>query len=141
MVTNVTPLEAKRLLDDEGYTYLDVRTVEEFEAGHPSGAFNVPVAHAGMAPNGEFVPVVEAAFEKDALLVVGCKSGGRSARAAEILASRGYSNVVNMDGGFHGRFSPFGTIAQAGWVQEGLPTETTDEDRSYEALRAKATGA
>jgi rhodanese-related sulfurtransferase len=138
MVANVTPAEAKRLIDDEGYAYLDVRTVEEFDAGHPAGAYNVPIVHAGMTPNGEFVSVVEAAFPKDAHLVVGCKSGGRSARAAEILASRGYENVVNMDGGFHGRFSPFGELAQSGWAQEGLPTETTSDERNYQALRDRS---
>src|SRR5687767_13989883 len=100
MVSNVTPTEAKRLIDDEGYTYLDVRTVEEFDGGHPAGAYNVPVVHAGMLPNGEFVAVVEATFPKDARLVVGCQSGGRSARAAALLASCGYEHVVNMDGGF-----------------------------------------
>lgn len=135
MVSNVTPSEAKRLIDDEGYAYLDVRTVEEFDAGHPAGAYNVPVVHAGMSPNGEFASVVEATFAKDTRLVVGCKSGGRSARAAEILASRGYEHVVNMDGGFHGRFSPFGELAQAGWSQEGLPVESSSADRNYEVLR------
>src|SRR3954453_18841208 len=99
MYKNVTPAEAKRLIDEEGYRYVDVRTEEEFEAGHPAGAVNVPVAFAGMRPNREFVGVVEANFPKDAKLVLGCKSGGRSARAAEMLVDSGYASVVNMDGG------------------------------------------
>src|SRR3990172_5662980 len=40
---NVTPVEAKRRIETQGYVYLDVRTVPEYEAGHPSGALNVPV--------------------------------------------------------------------------------------------------
>ena len=138
MVSNVNPVEAKRLIDEEGYEYLDVRTVEEFDAGHPAGAYNVPVAHTGMVPNGEFVAVVESVFPRDAKLVLGCKSGGRSARAAEMLAARGYEHVVNMDGGFHGRFGPMGNVAQTGWVDEGLPTETEGSERGYQALRERS---
>ena len=36
-ITSVTPREAKRLVDEEGYTYVDVRSVPEFEQGHPAG--------------------------------------------------------------------------------------------------------
>ncbi len=39
----IVPEEAKALLDSgQGYTYLDVRTVEEFDEGHVQGAKNVP---------------------------------------------------------------------------------------------------
>jgi rhodanese-related sulfurtransferase len=137
MVKNVTPTEAKRMIDDEGYEYLDVRSVEEYEEGHPAGAYNVPLLHAGMVANPEFAAVVERSFPTSAKLVVGCKSGGRSSRAAELLASRGYEHVVNVDGGFHGRYTPFGSLAQAGWVDEGLPAETESRDRDYDTLRGR----
>jgi rhodanese-related sulfurtransferase len=138
VIRNVTPKEAKRLIDEEGYRYLDVRTVEEFAAGHPEGAVNVPVAFGGMRPNPDFVPVVEANFARDEKLVLGCKSGGRSARAAEMLASAGYSNVVNMDGGFLGRYAPTGALAQPGWSDEGLPTsEENGDGTSYTSLAAR----
>ncbi len=42
-ITRLPPDEAKAKLD-EGFTYVDVRTEEEFEEGHPEGAVNVPVA-------------------------------------------------------------------------------------------------
>lgn len=42
-LTRISPQEASQKLA-EGWTYVDVRTVEEFEAGHPPGAVNVPIA-------------------------------------------------------------------------------------------------
>jgi rhodanese-related sulfurtransferase len=43
MPRRVSPQEAKDLMDKEGYVYVDVRSIPEFEAGHPAGAFNVPI--------------------------------------------------------------------------------------------------
>jgi rhodanese-related sulfurtransferase len=138
MYKTVTPAEAKELVD-EGYTYVDVRSVGEFDEGHPEGAANVPLLHAGMVPNERFLEVMEANYPKDARLVVGCKSGGRSARAAEMLTSAGYTDVVNMDGGFHGRYGPAGNLVQEGWEQAGFPVSTEDdESMSYEGLEKRA---
>ena len=53
MVKRVTPPEADALLA-QGWTYLDVRSIPEFEGGHPAGAANVPLLHmqgGRMAPN------------------------------------------------------------------------------------------
>src|SRR5258705_1436335 len=89
MLQRISPQDAKRLMADEGYTYVDVRSIPEFEAGHPAGAANVPLLHrgpAGMTPNPEFLTVMMACFAKDAKLVVGCQGGGRAMRAADELA-------------------------------------------------------
>ena len=94
--SRISPAEAYAKMTDEAHAYVDVRTEEEFAAGHPAGAFNVPVmitAAAGLAPNPEFVAVVERAFAKDAPIIVGCKMGGRSARAARELALAGFTRV------------------------------------------------
>ena len=67
MVKRVLPKEAAALLA-EGWAYLDVRSIPEFEQGHPPGAANVPLLHARggrMAPNPDFQSVVEASFAKD----------------------------------------------------------------------------
>src|SRR5215207_5144494 len=100
----VTPQEAFELMkNDEGYIYLDVRSVPEFDAGHPQGAINIPLMHytpsTGMYPNQEFNSVVEGNISKDAKLVVGCKSGARSAQACQILGQMGYANLANVRGG------------------------------------------
>jgi rhodanese-related sulfurtransferase len=128
---------------DPEYIYLDVRSVPEFEAGHPPGAINIPLLHftpgAGMSPNQEFISVVEAALPKDAKLVIGCKSGGRSARACDVMSQMGYTNVANVRGGFVGAMDNFGRVTEPGWSMRNLPTctECTDAAR-YETLATKA---
>jgi rhodanese-related sulfurtransferase len=125
MAKRVTPPEAAELLK-QGWRYLDVRSIPEFEDGHPTGAANIPLLHlqAGrMVPNPDFQRVVEANFEKGAPLVIGCKSGGRSAQAAALLEAAGYTQVVDMRGGFGGERDGMGRTAVAGWAEAGLPVD------------------
>jgi rhodanese-related sulfurtransferase len=127
---------------NSGAAYLDVRSIPEFEQGHPEGAFNVPLMHVDpetrqMRPNPQFLDVVRANFPTDTQLVIGCQMGGRSAKAAEILASAGYRDVANVLGG-DGGAPQFG---HAGWVQAGLPVATKPTaDRDYTALSARSRG-
>jgi rhodanese-related sulfurtransferase len=135
-VRRISPEEARRLMDEEGYAYLDVRSIPEFEAGHPRGAYNVPLLHAaagGMTPNLDFMAVMEKSFPKDAKLVVGCKSGGRSLQAVTLLAGAGYSNVVDQKAGFEGS-----GISEPGWRPKQLPVEIeAPADHTYDSLRSK----
>jgi rhodanese-related sulfurtransferase len=143
MVKRVTPIEADALLK-EGWVYLDVRSIPEFEGGHPTGAANIPLLHmAGgrMAPNPSFQAVVAANYPKDAKIVVGCKAGGRSLQAATLMEAAGYTSVVDMRGGFGGERDNFGRVAVAGWAEAGLPVEqTAPEDKTYAALEKRAAG-
>lgn len=138
----VSPKEAQELIEREGYVYVDVRSVPEYEGGHPSGSYNVPVAHAspgGMQPNPDFVRVMEASFPKDAKLVLGCMSGNRSMRAAGALEQAGYTDVVDQRAGWGGAKDPFGRVTEPGWSAAGLPTATgPDAERGYDALKKKA---
>ncbi len=145
-VSEITPNEAKRLLDgDPGYVYLDVRTVGEFTLGHVPDALNIPVAQVNretglMEMNADFLPVVGANITKETLVIVGCKSGGRSARAARLMQGAGYLNVFNMAGGYSGRKAPTGEIIHPGWSTLGLPTQAGGGDASsYASLRGKTT--
>jgi rhodanese-related sulfurtransferase len=127
---------------DPEYVYLDVRSVPEFEAGHAPGAINIPIMHftpgTGMSPNQEFTAVVEAALPKDAKLVIGCKSGGRSARACDVMSQMGYTNVANIRGGFVGAMDNFGRVTEPGWSMLNLPTCTEcSSEAGYEALAKK----
>lgn len=139
-VKRISPEEARGLVDEQGYAYLDVRSIPEFEAGHPQGAYNVPLAHlgpAGMTPNFDFLTVVQKTFPKDSKLVVGCKSGGRSLQAAAVLLSSGYTNVIDQRAGFTGGLDPSGR-PEAGWGPKGLPSAAQAEPgRSYEELKAR----
>lgn len=125
-----------------GAVYLDVRSIPEFEQGHPAGAFNVPLLHLDpasgqMRPNPDFLPVVRANFPPDTAMVIGCKMGGRSQQACELLSSAGYHDVANVMGGFSG--AP--QMGMKGWAQEGLPVDTTASPaHDYGALQKKASG-
>jgi rhodanese-related sulfurtransferase len=136
----IVPKEAAALLA-EGWAYLDVRSIPEFDEGHPAGASNVPLLHfqgGRMAPNPEFQRVVEANFPKDAKIVVGCKAGGRSLQAATLMEAAGYTSVVDMRGGYHGERDPFGRANTPGWLAEGLPVETAPPpEKTYATLSKK----
>jgi len=140
----VPPAEAKRLMDDEGYVYVDVRSEPEFDAGHPAGAFNVPISRAtgaggALEPNPDFLPVMKAAFPLDAKLVLGCRSGGRSLKALRALQDAGFTQLVDRRAGYEGPTDAFGQRTEDGWGHTGLPTATAPEPgRDYAALAAKA---
>ncbi len=128
-IEQINPTIAAERMKDAGHpaTYLDVRTVEEYEAGHPAGAYNVPVMvrdeTGQMGPNPNFQRDVEKLFPKNKKLVVGCMAGGRSQRACQILQTGGYESLANVQGGFGGARDPSGQIVVKGWSQEGLPVE------------------
>ena len=140
-VTRISPKEAHEKMG-EGYTYVDVRTEEEFAQGHPEGALNVPIMVAGgmgMAPNPDFPKVMAASFAKDAKIVVGCKAGGRSMKAAQVLTQEGFTEVLDQRAGWDGARSEFGQIAELGWSGAGLPKESgAPEGRAYKDLKKKA---
>jgi rhodanese-related sulfurtransferase len=140
-IQRVSPKEAQQLVDQKGYTYVDVRSEPEYGAGHPTGSLNVPIMHAGaggMTPNPDFIAVMSALFPKDAKLVVGCKAGGRSLRAAEMLAAAGFTSVVDQRAGWEGPRDAFGSITEPGWQPAGLPTETSTPGGTYAELVKKA---
>lgn len=122
---NITPKEAFEKMK-EGFVYLDVRTEEEFKEGHAKGAINIPIfvmGVAGRAMNPDFINEVKKQFPTETKLVIGCRSGGRSAKACELLGAQGYTVLFNIDGGFVGRPDPVGGWAQPGWQACGLPCE------------------
>lgn len=91
-VRNITPEEAKKRLDSEKDIILvDVRTVEEYEAGHIKDAILMPVDSIK-------VEAVKNLKDKDATIFVYCRSGSRSATAANILIEQGYKIVYDLGG-------------------------------------------
>lgn len=83
----VAPAQAKALVQ-EGAKLIDVRSRAEFAGGHIEGAINVPVQDLERRVN-ELGP-------KDAVYVVYCASGMRSARAKGILRASGRTNVHDL---------------------------------------------
>jgi rhodanese-related sulfurtransferase len=138
-IKSVTPEQTQELLQS-GAVYVDVRSEPEFEQGHPPGALNVPIAHlgpAGMTPNPDFLNVMSSAFAKDEKLVVGCKAGGRSRRAAEMLEQAGYSDLSDMTAGWDGSRDAFGRPLP-GWSKRNLPVESgLPSGRRYEDVKSR----
>ncbi|MBR3751023.1 MAG: rhodanese-like domain-containing protein [Clostridia bacterium] len=88
----ITAAEAKEIMDThEEYILIDARTQEEFAQGHIRGAVLIPEYEiASRAPRE--LP------DKNALILVYCRSGRRSKIAAQELVRLGYSNVKEFGG-------------------------------------------
>lgn len=142
-IRRVTPEEAADLLA-QGWAYVDVRTIPEFDAEHPHGAYSVPLMHqgpTGRTSNADFLSTVEGAFGREARLVLGCAGGTRSRRAAEMLAEAGFAELAAMPAGLDGLTDSIGRSVTPGWKAEGLPTSSAAEPgHRYEDLVAKARG-
>ena len=69
-----------------GAFMVDVRTPAEFAADRVAGAINIPL---------DKIPHRLSQFNEKDMIVVFCKSGGRSAQAKDILEQRGFQNVIN----------------------------------------------
>jgi rhodanese-related sulfurtransferase len=124
----------------QGHVYVDVRSEPEFEEGHPEGALNVPLLNAGpvgLAPNPDFLSVMESAFGKDEPLVIGCKAGGRSKRAVEMLAKAGFSKLSDQVAGFDAGKDAFGRTLP-GWGRSSLPVgKGKPAGQSYSDVKAR----
>ena len=85
------PAELKSLIEEgeNDYLLVDVRTEEEYEGGYIPSAINIPVQSIERNPPD---------LPKDSLVIVYCRSGGRSSRAKLILEELGYDKVVNFGG-------------------------------------------
>ena len=104
---NLSVPEAKEYIDsrkgDPAFTILDVRTPEEYAEGYIPGAvllnFNAP----------DFAAKLDKLPKEHSYLVY-CRSGNRSAKAANVMREKGFREVLNMQGGM------------LEWQKAGLPT-------------------
>lgn len=90
---------------------LDVRSTEEWAAGHAPGAQFIPMME---------IPERVADIPRDHEVVVVCRVGQRSAQVVAYLRANGFDNVVNLHGGMidwaaAGR-SVIGEDGRAGWI-------------------------
>lgn len=140
----VLPEKAFELTQREGYTIVDVRSVEEFVEGHPKGAYNVPFLRrtpTGMVTNQEFEARFRSAFpDKTAKVILSCASGPRSLRAQEKLRQAGYTELLDLQAGFLGEPNDDGEIVIPGWRAAGLAVEVGDapKGRNYRDIGAPA---
>jgi rhodanese-related sulfurtransferase len=103
IVSNISPQTYMTQFAESGAAHflLDVRTPEEFNSGHISGAANISVQT--LASRLDEVP-------KDQPVVIYCRSGNRSAQAASILRDAGYTEIYDLGGVID-------------WTAQGLPLQ------------------
>ncbi|WP_029043373.1 MULTISPECIES: rhodanese-like domain-containing protein [Cupriavidus] len=100
----VTPQQAWALFSAGDAVLVDVRTAEERKfVGYVPDSVHVPWATGtSLTRNPRFVRELEAKTGKDAVVLLLCRSGNRSALAAEAAAKAGLANVFNVLEGFEG---------------------------------------
>lgn len=104
-VFDVTPGEAEMLIEtDRDLLVLDVRTEEEYDAGHLPRAVNVDYYAEDFAAQLDRLP-------KDRPVLVYCRSGNRSGKALPVMDKLGFTEIRHMEGGWNA------------WAAEGLPVE------------------
>ncbi|WP_116138308.1 rhodanese-like domain-containing protein [Trinickia diaoshuihuensis] len=120
----VAPRDAWALFSQGGAVLVDVRTAEERKfVGHVPGSVHVPWATGtSLTRNPRFVRELEAKTGKEAVLLLLCRSGNRSALAAEAAAKAGFANVFNVLEGFEGALDDAQHRGrQNGWRFHALP--------------------
>jgi len=112
-ITEISVAElSEQLRDAVSPVLIDVREVDEFEAGHIAGAAHIPrgVIELEVKPNPELAGKThEALQDPNRALALYCRSGGRSALAAVALQEIGFVDVVSVAGGI------------VAWESAGLP--------------------
>lgn len=87
-IRQITPRE---LDEKKGVVILDVRTKKEFEAGHVPGSIHIALTDIGAKAK---------KLRKDKEIVVVCQSGSRSIWAIKRMMGMGFTNLVNLKGGY-----------------------------------------
>ncbi len=120
----VTPTAAWALFSAGDALLVDVRTAEERKfVGHVPDSLHVPWATGtSLTRNPRFVRELEAKTGKDAVILLLCRSGNRSAQAADAAAKAGFTQVFNVLEGFEGDLDARQRRGgQNGWRFQGLP--------------------
>src|SRR5471032_427418 len=121
---SVSPEDALALAQAGAAVLVDVRTAEErkFVGLAPDSLHVAWATGTSLTRNPRFVRELEAKTGKDAVVLLLCRSGNRSALAAEAAAKAGLTQVFNVLEGFEGQLdSQQQRGAQDGWRFQGLP--------------------
>lgn len=101
---SVNTLEATQLINRQDALVVDVREQAEYAQAHILNARLLPLSQIEAQADG-------IAKFKDKPVIVYCASGNRSSAAAAVLRNKGFTNVLNLSGGF------------SAWQQAGLPVQ------------------
>lgn len=100
IVPQFTPGDVSAQVASGAITLVDVRNLDEWEAGHIAGAVHIPLGR---------LPQRLAEVDTSRPVVLQCQGGGRSSVAASLLSAKGVARFANMAGGY------------TAWVAEGRP--------------------
>lgn len=90
-VSRITSEEAKEEMNNNDVIILDVRTEEEYNSGHIENSVLIPIDDLEYKAE-------EGLTNKEQKILVYCRSGNRSKKAADLLVEMGYTNVYNFGG-------------------------------------------
>ncbi len=120
----IAPEDAWDLVVAGAAQLVDVRSLEEWKfVGHVPEALHVPWATGtSLNRNPRFVRELESKVGKNAVVLLLCRSGKRSALAAEAATKAGFANVFNVSEGFEGEIDDRQQRGHAGgWRHRALP--------------------
>ena len=120
----VSPDDAWKLFTGGQAHLVDVRAAEERKfVGHVPNTFHVAwQTGPALIKNPRFLRELEGKLSKDALILLLCRSGKRSAAAAEAATAAGFKYVFNVLEGFEGDLDQRQQRgASGGWRQRNLP--------------------
>lgn len=121
---SVTPDEAWKLFVNGQAHLVDVRATEERKfVGHVPNTFHVAwQTGPALIKNPRFLRELENKLSKDSVILLLCRSGKRSAAAAETATAAGFKYVFNVKEGFEGDLDENQQRGSSGgWRQRGLP--------------------
>lgn len=101
-IKDVSVNDAQAAVSKGGVQFIDVRTPEEFTAGHARSAVNIPL---------DVLSEKLSTLSKDKPIYVICQTGNRSKKASIVLENNGFTNIFNIKGG------------TGAWIAAGLETE------------------
>lgn len=89
-VEQISTADLKKKVRDRNYQFVDVRTPMEFKGRHIKGFKNIPLHELKRR---------QEELTKDKAVILICQSGARSMRAARILKRKGFTKIMNVQGG------------------------------------------
>ena len=112
-IVEVDLAKVREVSQDRSQLIVDVREPSEFAQGHIEGAINIPRGVLEFRTDPNYPGSIPSLYDKSAEIILYCRSGARSALAAQSLVVLGYKAVVSMAGGY------------LAWEEEKLPVVTS----------------
>ncbi len=104
-ISSLPPQQFHQELTTNNATLIDIRTIDEYKAGHLQGAEQIDYYQT------HFFDDYLDSLDKNKKYLIYCRSGNRTGKALAIMKQKGFTNVSDLAGGYNA------------WVTAGLPIE------------------